>query len=139
MRLNQVTVTLPDLDEGWAFYRALGLIPIVDARPRYARFVCPDSDSTFSLHQGQPSGGGTTVYFECDHLDDEVARLKAAGVKSQAARRTRPGCGAKLNCSIPEAIGCCSSSPAKTVSTPLGEWRLNGSRSQLSRRRDDAP
>ena len=81
MRLNQVTVTLPDLDEGWAFYRALGLIPIVDARPRYARFVCPDSDSTFSLHQGQPSGGGTTVYFECDHLDDEVARLKAAGVK----------------------------------------------------------
>ena len=81
MRLNQVTLTLPDLDEGWAFYRALGLIPIVDARPRYVRFVCPDGDSTLSLHQGQRSGGGTTAYFECDDLDDQVARLQAAGMK----------------------------------------------------------
>jgi hypothetical protein len=41
MRLNQVTVTMPDLDAGWRFYSILGLRPIVDARPRYARFVCP--------------------------------------------------------------------------------------------------
>ena len=81
MRLNQVTLTLPDLDEGWCFYRALGLIPIVDARPRYVRFVCPDGDSTLSLHHGQPSGGGTTVYFECEDLDEQVGRLEATGVK----------------------------------------------------------
>ena len=80
MRLNQVTVTMPDLDEGWSFYGALGLIPIVDARPRYVRFLCPDGDSTFSLHQGQASAGGTTVYFECDDLDGQVARLEAAGL-----------------------------------------------------------
>jgi hypothetical protein len=44
MRLNQA---LPDLDAGWTFYTTLGLVPIVDARPDYVRFVCPD---------GQPVG-----------------------------------------------------------------------------------
>lgn len=80
MKLNQVTVTLPDLDAGWQFYCTLGLIPIVDARPNYVRFVCPDGDSTFSLHAGTPSGGGTTVYFECKALDATVERLRASGV-----------------------------------------------------------
>ena len=80
MRLNQVTVTLPDLDDGWRFYTALGLIPIVDARPRYVRFECPDGESTFSLHQGLESGGGTTVYFKCDDLVQTVASLRAKGL-----------------------------------------------------------
>lgn len=80
MRLNQVTVTMPDLDAGWRFYCALGLIPIVDARPRYVRFVCPDGDSTFSLHQGDVGGGGTTVYFECENLDATADILAAAGI-----------------------------------------------------------
>ncbi len=56
MRLNQVTVTLPDLDAGWSFYCGLGLIPVVDARPGYARFRCPDGESTFSLQQGEAGG-----------------------------------------------------------------------------------
>ncbi|MBD9372516.1 VOC family protein [Rhizobium sp. ARZ01] len=80
MRLNQVTVTMPDLDAGWSFYSALGLVPIVDSRPRYARFVCPDGDSTFSLHQGDNGGGGTTVYFECDDIDETVRRLTGLGI-----------------------------------------------------------
>ncbi len=80
MRLNQVTVTIPDLDAGWNFYSTLGLKPVVDARPRYARFVCPDGNGTFSLHQGAAAGGGTTVYFECDNLDEMVQSLKAAGI-----------------------------------------------------------
>lgn len=80
MRLNQVTVTMPDLEKGWHFYQALGLKPIVDARPHYVRFVCPDGDSTFSLHQGVNTGSGTTVYFECDNLDETVGRLLRAGV-----------------------------------------------------------
>lgn len=80
MRLNQVTVTMPDLDAGWAFYSALGLKPIVDSRPRYARFVCPEGDSTFSLHQGGSAGCGTSIYFECDDLDESVKRLTEAGL-----------------------------------------------------------
>ncbi|UWM73642.1 VOC family protein [Rhizobium sp. WSM4643] len=73
MRLNQVTVTMPDLDAGWNFYCALGLSPVVDARPRYG-------DSTFSLHQGEGGGGGTTVYFECEKLDETVGSLGEAGL-----------------------------------------------------------
>lgn len=80
MRLNQVTVTMPDLDAGWKFYRTLGLEPIVDARPHYVRFVCPDGGSSFSLHQGEARAGGTTVYFECDDLDLTVSRLIEAGI-----------------------------------------------------------
>lgn len=80
MRLNQVTVTMPDLNEGWDFYCALGLQPVVDSRPHYVRFLCPDGDSTFSLHQGQAKGGGTTVYFECENLDATSDQLKAKGI-----------------------------------------------------------
>lgn len=79
MRMNQVTIALPDLDAGWDFYSKLGLTPIVDARPHYARFACPDGDSTFSLHQGE-GGGGTTVYFECDELDETVDALAGGGI-----------------------------------------------------------
>lgn len=79
MRLNQVTVTMSDLDAGWSFYLALGLDPVVDARPRYARFLCPDGGSTLSIHAGEQGGGGTTVYFECDDLDARVDALRVSG------------------------------------------------------------
>lgn len=90
VRLNQVTVTLPDLDAGWRFYCALGLVPIVDSRPSYVRFVCPDGDSTFSLHMGDEGGSGITVYFECDDLDERVAALKAAGIEFSGGPRDQP-------------------------------------------------
>lgn len=90
MNLNQVTVTMPDLDEGWTFYCALGLVPVVDARPDYVRFVCPDGNSTFSLHKGGDVSAGTTVYFECDDLPLQESR-------SRPLRRTRVGFGEKLN------------------------------------------
>lgn len=81
MRLNQVTVTASDVNAAWEFYCGLGLIPVVDNRPHYARFRCPDGDSTFSVEQGDRPGPGTTVYFEMDDLDNQVRRLKAAGLK----------------------------------------------------------
>jgi predicted enzyme related to lactoylglutathione lyase len=81
MRLNQVTVTAVDLDPAWDFYCTLGLVPIVDARPHYARFYCPDGKSTFSLDLGDQVGRETTVYFECDDLDEAVRRLKDDGLQ----------------------------------------------------------
>lgn len=87
MRLNQVTVTAPDLDAAWAFYSKLGLLPVVDSRPHYVRFLCPDGDSTFSVDQGERMGGGTTVYFELDDLDAEVARLESLGLTFAAGPR----------------------------------------------------
>lgn len=90
MDLNQVTVTVPDLDLAWAFYRTLGLIPIVDARPTYARFRCPDGDSTFSLHQGTAAPGGTTVYFECADLDAKVTEIEAQGIRDPPSNQRTP-------------------------------------------------
>ena len=83
MRLNQVTVPALDVEASVAFYRGLGLRLIVSALPRYARFECPDGDSTFSLHQVQqsPAGPGAIVYFECESLDNTVSELKGLGYR----------------------------------------------------------
>ena len=80
MRLNQVTVTVNDIDAACAFYIMLGLKPIVKS-PHYMRFVCPEGDSTFSIHLGDVSSAAkTTVYFENDALDAKVEQLKADGL-----------------------------------------------------------
>jgi len=86
MRLNQVTVTVKDIEEAIGFYRALGLRLIVHS-PHYARFECPDGESTFSIHLDAGFGGdsATVVYFEHDVLDDLVATLKARGLVFESA------------------------------------------------------
>src|SRR6516225_9486461 len=82
MNLNQVTVPSSDVARSIEFYRRLGLILIVESLPNYARFECPDGDSTFSVErQTRPIGeSGPVVYFECEDLDDMVIRLKTQGV-----------------------------------------------------------
>ena len=80
MRLNQVTVAVTDIERAVAFYRLLGLELIVHS-PHYARFVCPDGGSTFSVHRSVvvvPSS--TVVYFECDDLDARVRELEGRGL-----------------------------------------------------------
>lgn len=82
MNLNQVTLPAVDLAASIAFYRLLGLRPIVvDAA--YARFELPHGEATLSLEtvdELPAAGRGVHVYFECDHLDAEVERLRAAGI-----------------------------------------------------------
>lgn len=90
MRLNQVTVAVGDVERAVRFYRALGLTPVVLAS-YYARFVCPDGGSTFSVHLGDRQVGSTTVvYFECDDLDETVTRLEAAGLLFDSPPTDRP-------------------------------------------------
>ena len=82
MRLNQVTVAAMDLDLSIGFYRLLGLKLIVKS-PHYARFELPDGEATFSLHIADgdiPRERAPQLYFECENVDAEVARLEAAGV-----------------------------------------------------------
>lgn len=81
LNLNQVTLPVTDFDRSVAFYRAMGFTLIVHSPPRYARFECPDGDSTFSLHASdRPTGDtGVVVYFECTDLDAKVTSLLAAG------------------------------------------------------------
>jgi catechol 2,3-dioxygenase-like lactoylglutathione lyase family enzyme len=82
MNLNQITVPSIDLNKSIPFYEKLGLQLIVKALPHYARFVCPDGNATFSLHQVEqlPTGNGISVYFECKNLDDYVNALIEKGI-----------------------------------------------------------
>jgi len=86
MNLNQVTVPAVDVAASVEFYKRLGLRLIVESVPRYARFECPDGESTFSIHQvaEPPDTRGLTVYFECDDLDAHVERLRARGIEFES-------------------------------------------------------
>lgn len=92
MNLNQITVPSKDLETSVVFYEKLGLQPIVKALPHYARFVCPDGGSSFSLHlvEELPKGEGIYVYFECDNLDDQVVTLAQKGISFDEPPSDRP-------------------------------------------------
>lgn len=82
MRLNQVTIGVTDMNKSITFYQGLGLIQIVATDDlHYSRFVCPDGDATFSLEkiESVTTNATTTIYFECDNLDEKVTQLKTAG------------------------------------------------------------
>ena len=82
MRLNQVTASATDLEASIAFYETLGLKLIVKS-PHYARFEMADGEATFSLHivAGEiPRERAPQIYFECDDVDAEAARLQASGI-----------------------------------------------------------
>jgi catechol 2,3-dioxygenase-like lactoylglutathione lyase family enzyme len=79
-RLNQVTLPTVDIARATAFYRVLGLIPIVQSE-HYARFVVPGNEATLSVHLVDDLPySPTVVYLECDDLDATVADLERAGV-----------------------------------------------------------
>jgi len=81
MRLNQVTVPCTNVADSVEFYTKLGLIQIV-ASDHYARFVCPDGDTTLSVHVVDEVAAGVApvVYFECEDIDLTVAELETAGI-----------------------------------------------------------
>ena len=86
MNLNQVTVPSTNVARAVVFYKRLGLIQIVESLPKYARFVCPDGETTFSIHVADqmPTVPGIVVYFECDDLDERVVQLKQAGLSFES-------------------------------------------------------
>ena len=85
MDLNQVTLPVNDMEKAAAFYRRMGFLQIVDT-PHYARFECPEGNSTFSLGlEPGASGGGAVIYFEHEALDELVARLAADGFEFDQA------------------------------------------------------
>ena len=81
MDLNQVTLPVWNMDEATDFYRRMGFLQIVDT-PHYARFECPEGNSTFSLslEEGDISNS-SVIYFEHEALDELVANLKSRGFK----------------------------------------------------------
>ena len=84
MRFNHVTLIVTDLERSKAFYRTLGLIQLVDAPPRYARFTFPEGDATLSLEVTDDAGAvsppSAQLFFECETVDDTFAALKSKGM-----------------------------------------------------------
>lgn len=64
LNLNQVTVSVKNVEQSIAFYEKLGLKLIVKVLPHYARFECVSGDTTFSLHQTDEdiTGNSTWIY-----------------------------------------------------------------------------
>ena len=87
MNLNQVTIYSEKPVETVEFFEKLGLTRIVDSLPRYARLECPDGESTLSVSKAETRPVGSvpndsiTLYFECEDLDAEHARLTALGLE----------------------------------------------------------
>lgn len=92
MNLNQITVPSLDVEKAIEFYKKLGLQLIVQALPNYARFLCPDGDASFSIHQVNelPSGDGIYVYFECADLNETVRVLVAKGIQFEELPNDKP-------------------------------------------------
>lgn len=82
MNMNQVTLPALNIEDSVSFYCKLGLLQIVDSK-HYARFECPDGDTTLSIHLAGESeaGGGAAIYFEHEALDVLCERLKSEGLE----------------------------------------------------------
>ena len=92
MNLNQISVPSSDLEKSISFYQKLGLELIVEALPHYARFICPEGNSTFSIHKVQSisKGEGIYIYIECKDLDLKVAGLIEKGIQFDEKPTDKP-------------------------------------------------
>jgi catechol 2,3-dioxygenase-like lactoylglutathione lyase family enzyme len=92
MNLNQITISVTDIEQLIAFYEKLGLRLIVKALPGYARFECIEGDSTFSLHQADKPAeeSGTWIYFEVSELNNVVKDLINKGVVFEELPTDKP-------------------------------------------------
>lgn len=82
MRLNQITITVSDIHRAIQFYERLGLELIVHTHDAYARFLCPEGDSTFSIHVAEQAikPAGTSIYFEVADVDASIDALIKKGI-----------------------------------------------------------
>lgn len=93
MNLNQITIPVLDVEGSILFYEKLGLKLIVKALPHYARFECPEGDSTFSLHKVeslQKTDNGVWIYFEVKELDTFVDSLLQQGIEIKEMPEDKP-------------------------------------------------
>jgi predicted enzyme related to lactoylglutathione lyase len=91
VKLNQVTVPAMNIAVSVEFYVRMGLELIVSSS-HYARFICPDGDSSFSVHLVPElvPWSGTVVYFEVLALDQKVRELQDRGMSFMQEPRDEP-------------------------------------------------
>lgn len=80
MELNQVTLPVKNMEDAVQFYLTLGFTQIVDT-PHYARFACPDGNSTFSLSlESGEFENRSVIYFEHEELEKLCKKLAQKGI-----------------------------------------------------------
>jgi hydroxymethylpyrimidine/phosphomethylpyrimidine kinase len=91
MHLNHVTLPAGDYEASVAFYAALGLVQIVAAPPRYARFEMMPGGSTLSIEvmEGANAAGSAEVFLACHDVDAEVAAAERRGIVFDQGLETR--------------------------------------------------
>ena len=97
MNLNQITIPSLDLTKSIPFYEQLGLKLIVKSLPHYARFECPNGNSTFSIHQTEtlPKGNGIHVYFSVKIWMKMLISSRKTGLNLNKNQMTKVGYGEK--------------------------------------------
>ena len=92
MNLNQVTVPCSDIEKSIEFYSKLGLKLIVHSAKHYARFICPDGESTFSLmkEKGLYKNSSIKIYFEVNELDGKVEELLVKKIQFEELPENKP-------------------------------------------------
>jgi len=92
MRLNQITVPSFDVPKSIVFYTKLGLKLIVHSNDNYARFICPDGDSTFSIQKSDNHSFKSEIkmYFEIENLDEKIKELISKGIKIDQMPKNQP-------------------------------------------------
>jgi catechol 2,3-dioxygenase-like lactoylglutathione lyase family enzyme len=124
VRLNQVTLAVRVLDHSVDFYRRLGLQLIV-ADEGYARFACPDGDSTLSLQQVEAvPESATTVFLECEDLDATVSALAVAGLGFEHGPIDQPWLWREARLRDPDGNRLCLFHAGENRLNP--PWRLPG-------------
>lgn len=132
MNLNQVTIYSEKTVETVEFFEKLGLTRIVDSLPRYARLECPDGEATLSVQKAEtrPVQSVThqpiVLYFECDDLDAEVARLKGLGLEFDEDPTDRPWLWRQAYLKDPNGNKICLFNAGENRKNP--PWRLSTAR-----------
>ncbi|PLW67954.1 VOC family protein [Pseudohalioglobus lutimaris] len=90
MELNQVTLPVKNMEDAVQFYLTLGFTQIVDT-PHYARFSCPDGDSTFSLSlEYGEFENHSVIYFEHEMLEELCNSLTQKGISFEQQPTEEP-------------------------------------------------
>ena len=124
MNLNQVTLPALNVNESAEFYKKMGFIQIVEAE-HYARFECPQGESTFSIHKAERirENSGVVIYFETENLDQKVSRLQMAGFSFIQEPRDEPWLWREARLNDPSGNVICLYWAGENRKNP--PWRIN--------------
>jgi predicted enzyme related to lactoylglutathione lyase len=124
MNLNQITLAALNISESIAFYQTMGFTLIVEAE-HYARFECPQGESTLSIHQAQQSQekNATVIYFETSDLDLKVQQLQKLGIVFVQEPRDEPWLWREARLQDPSGNTLCLYWAGENRKNP--PWRVN--------------